>query len=79
MMRYYFDLRDGDSSLVDHVGLELANLDAAKMEASDRLTSFVKPYVKGGERRATAIEIRAGNRLVFTFKIILEKGSSGRR
>ncbi|MBS9721465.1 hypothetical protein JYU29_12295 [Tianweitania sp. BSSL-BM11] len=78
MMRYFFDLRDGDSLLVDNSGLELASFDAAKMEASDRLTEFVKLAVTDDTRRATAIEIRAGDRLIFTFKIIIEAKAAER-
>jgi hypothetical protein len=44
MVRYYFDLHDGDAFVLDDDGLELLDIADAQMEAADFLADAAKDF-----------------------------------
>jgi uncharacterized protein DUF6894 len=58
MIRYYFDIRDGEDLYPDEEGLELADQTAAEVEAAQSLASMAKDVAPLDERRDMAIEVR---------------------
>ena len=75
MPRYYFDSHDGDQSIVDDIGVELPDIDAAKLEASRALTDLARDVVPGSIWRELCVSVRDElNRpilkVVMTFEVI---------
>ena len=61
MARYFFDWRDNGTFSEDDVGVECADLDVVKAEASRALREAVRDIVPGSARREMAIEVRDGS------------------
>jgi hypothetical protein len=75
-MRYYFDMREGESLALDDEGLELPSLAAAEQEAALSLADMAKDTVRGercnvGQRLAIEVRNDAGPvlELKFTFGV----------
>ena len=64
--RYYFDTRDGDTFIVDDVGVELPNVEAARDQAAIGLAEMAKDVLPGSVRRELAIEVRDGQPVLRT-------------
>ena len=58
MSLYYFDTYDGDEPVVDHDGLEFADLDTVKLEAVRGLADLARDLLPGSERRELAVLVR---------------------
>ena len=58
MPRYYFDIRENDTLVVDEEGLELPDLRAAEIEAAASLGHMARDALPGAERHHMAIEVR---------------------
>jgi hypothetical protein len=60
-MRYYFDLKDGDTIIPDEEGLELPDLQRVQQEAARSLADMARDAVsnfKGDANHEMAIEVR---------------------
>lgn len=60
MPRYYFDINDGGEIFVDSAGVELANMDAAVLEARRALADMMRDAMRGTECDVVSIRIRDG-------------------
>ena len=49
MPRFYFDSRDNENLIEDDVGLDLPDIEAAKIEASRALSDLASEVVPGSE------------------------------
>ena len=58
MARYFFDWRDGDNFDEDVEGMELPDLEAAKIEASRSLLEHAHDIPPSFERQSLSIEVR---------------------
>jgi hypothetical protein len=73
MARFYFDWRDNEDFLEDDEGMDLPDLEAAKVEASHSLIERARDVLPGANRHSLSIEVRDGlRRLVLTITLILE-------
>jgi hypothetical protein len=74
-MLYFFDTRDNGTFIKDDVGIELADLEAAKTQAALSLTDLARDVLPGSIQRMLSVEVR--NRFqpilkdVLTFEAIL--------
>ncbi|WP_055045596.1 DUF6894 family protein [Devosia sp. A16] len=58
-MRFYFDIRDGDEFTEDDAGVELPDLNAARLQATIALTEMARDYLpRNGDERRLAIHVR---------------------
>lgn len=55
---YFFDTRDEDAFIEDDVGLELPNLESAKIQASLSLAELARDVLPGCGRRTLVVEVR---------------------
>ena len=77
MIRYYFDLRDGDELAVDEEGIEMPDLETVQFEAVRSLADMAKhtEWTKGraalGHRRAIEVRDDSGPvlQVKFTFDV----------
>ena len=58
MPRFFFDVRDGESSIQDDDGLEFDGIEAARDEATRALGDMAKEALPGSVAREMAIEVR---------------------
>ena len=58
MPRYFFDISDGDQTWFDCVGLELADMEAAKLAAVDALPDMARDELPDGEHRVFTVAVR---------------------
>ena len=58
MPRYYFDVYDGERSLVDEDGMELEDVDASKVEVRQVLADFARDVVRKGSHQSFAVNVR---------------------
>jgi len=65
MPRYYFDIRSGQDLYSDEEGLELADQNAAELEAATSLSDLAKGSLPLDERQRMAIEVRTQEGPVF--------------
>jgi hypothetical protein len=72
MPRYYFDIREGESIVVDEEGFELSDLRAAEVEAALSLASMAKDMGPGTEHHRMAIEVRTDDGPIFQAAFIFE-------
>jgi hypothetical protein len=81
LMRYYFDLRDGNEVARDEEGLELRSMERVRQEAAKTLADMVRDAVlsdiTNGLPRQLAIEVRTDCGTVLQARFSLEMG--GRR
>jgi hypothetical protein len=82
MMRYYFDLRDGDELAPDEEGMELGSMERVQQEAAKTLADMVRDTVlehlspKGFAARRMAIEVRTDYGPVLQARFSLESGGA---
>lgn len=72
MPRYYFDIRENDEFVVDELGMDLPDLQAAAVEAAQSLTDMAKDLLPDSERYSLAIEVRNGNAPLFKAALAYE-------
>lgn len=71
-VRYFFDVRDGNTVTRDDFGVELLNSDAAHTEAAIALTEMARDYIPSdGPHRILAIHVRDASGRP-QFKVTLE-------
>jgi hypothetical protein len=58
MPHYYFDSRDGETLVPDHLGWDFPGLEAARDQAALALAELAKDVLPGCDRRELAIEVR---------------------
>lgn len=73
MPLYFFDTRDEDAFIEDDVGLELPNLESAKIQASVSLAELARDVLPGTERRTLVVEVRDERQQVLKAKMIFEE------
>ena len=61
MARYFFDWRENGTFVEDDVGVDCADLDMVKAEASMALIDAVRDLVSSVARRVMVIEVRDGS------------------
>jgi hypothetical protein len=80
LMRYYFDLRDGNELTRDEEGLELQSMERVKQEAPKTLADMVRDTVlsnmTNGVARQLAIEVRTDCGPVLQARFSLEMGGA---
>ena len=58
-MRFFFDFHDGEATSYDHEGTELADMQAARDEATDTLLSIAKDSLPPkGKARQLSVRVR---------------------
>jgi methyl coenzyme M reductase gamma subunit len=62
MPRFYFDVREGSTFLVDENGLEFSSLDEAEQEAIRGVVSMGKDQLPRGDTREVTVEVRDEDR-----------------
>ena len=72
MPRYYFDIRENDEIVVDELGMDFPDLQAAAAEAAQSLTDMAKDFLPGTECYSLAIEVRNGDKPLFKAAIAYE-------
>ena len=60
MPRYFFDVRDGDGTFVDDLGVVLPDMETAKREARKALSDMVRDALRQDAAEALSIAIRDG-------------------
>jgi len=76
--RYFFDYDDGDQFIVDEVGLEVADLETARMLACRALGDMARDGLTAGDRREFSINVRGETGEVFlhaTLTFAVDEGS----
>lgn len=75
MPLYFFDTRDNDSFLEDHLGIDYANLEAVKVEAARSLAELALDVIPGSLKRVLAVEVRDALgpvlRAIMTFEAVI--------
>jgi hypothetical protein len=69
---YFFDTRDGDTFVSDDNGVELSDLEAAKVVASISLAELARDVLPSSERRVLIVEVRSEDRLVLEARLTFE-------
>jgi hypothetical protein len=72
MMRYYFDIRDGEGLYADEEGMELKDQTAAEIEAANSLADAARNCSPREGRHHLAIEVRTSAGPVFQASFIFE-------
>jgi hypothetical protein len=73
MARYYFDWRDNETFEEDEEGVELPDLEAVKVEASQSLIERAREVFPGLHRHSLSIEVRDdASRPLLSVTLILE-------
>ncbi len=57
---YFFDTRDDKTFIEDDVGLDLPNLEEAKVQAARSLAELARDVLPSSVRRDLAVEVREG-------------------
>ena len=60
MPRYFFDVRDGDGTFIDDVGVELQDMDSAVREARKTLGDMLRDALREEEGSDLSLLIRDG-------------------
>jgi hypothetical protein len=85
MMRYYFDLREGDELAPDEEGMELRSMERVQQEAAKTLADMVRDAIlehlspNGFAARRMAIEVRNDCGPVLQARFSLEMGGASLR
>jgi hypothetical protein len=78
MPRYFFDTYDGESFISDENGLELADIDAAKLEAQRALPDMARDSLPNGNFRSFVVNIRdeTGQAVIrLALSLVVEEGT----
>lgn len=75
MKRYYFDIRDGSQFIRDDEGVELANIESARQEATAALSEISREWSRGRPQHCMAVEVRddRGPILEARFSFVIEQ------
>ena len=57
-MLYFFDTRDNGTFFEDVIGIDLADLEAAKTQAALSLTELARDVLPGSIKRVLSVEVR---------------------
>jgi len=58
-MKFYFDIRDGGEFTEDDAGVDLPDLNAARLQATIALTDMARDYLpRDGDERSLGIRVR---------------------
>lgn len=72
MMRYYFDIRDGEALYPDEEGIELHDQMSAEVEAAISLADMARDLSPLDERHNMAVEVRTSAGPLFQAAFIFE-------
>jgi hypothetical protein len=72
MMRYFFDIREGDKFVPDDEGMEFPHVEAAQMEAARSLANLVRDKVNSQPFSLMAIQVRDSDGPVVEAKFVWE-------
>jgi hypothetical protein len=78
MPRYFFDTYDGENFVSDENGLELADIDAAKLEAQRALPDMVRDALPNSNFRSFVVNIRdeTGQAVIrLALSLVVEEGT----
>ena len=64
MPRYYFHVRRGQITILDHEGIELADTVDAEVEAAQRAQGLVNGVLEGNERGVNERGVRQPGRII---------------
>ena len=70
--RYFFHTRDGQTVFRDDVGVELPDLEAAKLIASDSLAELAREVIPGTDRRVLIVEVTDERRPLLEARLTFE-------
>lgn len=79
MPRFFFDTYDGESFVPDHEGIELMDLQAAKIEGQKALPDMAKDALPDGNFRSFVVNVREeGGQVVLrmALSLVVEEGST---
>ena len=71
MTRYYFDTSDGDRLVPDEEGMELDNLEAARMEAQRGIADMAGDVFPDGDHREIVVTVRDESGPVLRVRLLL--------
>lgn len=60
MPRYFFDTRDDDEYIKDDEGVDLPDIEAAKVQAATSLAELALDVLPGCVKRELSVEVREG-------------------
>jgi hypothetical protein len=69
---YFFDTRDDETFIRDEIGLEFADVAAAKAEAAASLGELARDVLPSSNRRTLAVEVRNEHRPVLVATLTFE-------
>ncbi|WP_457936249.1 DUF6894 family protein [Mesorhizobium sp. 10J20-29] len=73
MVRYYFDIKDGDDLSVDDTGIECSGPEEARFQAIDALPEIARDELPDGDNRFFEVNVRDDQgRAVFRCRLTLE-------
>jgi hypothetical protein len=72
MKRYFFDMLDQDSLILDDEGIELPNVEAAQKEAARSLADMVKEDIHNQIFSNVSVQVRDGEGPVLEAKFVWE-------
>lgn len=79
MTRYFFDIRDDGSLVIDDDGVELADIKAAEIEAAESLAEMAKEVAPFEQDQRIAIEVRTADGPAFKATLCLAIAPAGRK
>ena len=71
MPRYYFDTHDGNRLVPDEEGLDLDNIEAARMEAQRGIATMAGDVFPDGDHREIVVTVRDGSGPVLRVRLLL--------
>lgn len=77
MPRFYFDIRDGSRLCLDEEGLELPDLQAAKVEATHSLADLANDIKPDGHDADVSVHVRYNDEVVFRAGIVIDADGKG--
>ncbi len=72
MPLFFFDTRDDAEFIEDDVGLELADIEEAKVQAATSLADLARDVLPCSVRREMSVEVREGSRPVLNAMLHFE-------
>lgn len=73
MPRFFFDTSDGERTVIDEIGMDLPDADAARRAALDALPDIARDVMPDGDRRQMSVTVRR-NRLAIYVAALELKG-----
>lgn len=73
MPRYFIDTSDGQRPLIDNVGQEFPDAQAARRAALDALPDMARDELPNGDHRTFAVSVRdTSGKAIYSAKLMLE-------